>query len=256
MTTGEGGMLGIEGARISEPGSWTFGMWLGIERNPLVVTTEDMRTGALVEERVGGELGATFTATHAVSIGIRLPVVMMQDRASMVTGVTSDLAPLGGGLGDVAVTPKLVLATQEITGVDLAVAGTLTLPTGTARDYLREGFTFAPAVVVGRRGEHLRFAGELGYTLRPRTEVGGVAIDDEVYAKAGAAWRTGRTELGLTGSFATPTGGDHARYLELVGGPTVSVRTVDVFAAGGLGIDNGVGTPDWRMLAGIRYRAR
>jgi hypothetical protein len=252
-------LLGVEGARIGTPGTWTMGAWMGTERNPLVVRTGDERTGALIQDRVGGELGATFVATRWAAIGVRLPVVVAQRRARMVEGVVGELGELGGGIGDVAVSPKIALLTQEVSAFDLAVLATVTLPTGKADEYLREGFTFAPAIAAGWRGQRVRVAGEVGYLVRGATRIGSTTIDDEVFARGGAAVAIDRVEVGATVSFATRVQGAMSgyQYLEVVGGPSVRVgESTTAFAAGGVGLDDAFGTPDWRALAGVRYELR
>jgi hypothetical protein len=139
------------------------------------------------------------------------------------------------------------------------VVATVTMPTGKADDYLREGFTFAPAVAAGWRGERVRVAGEVGYLARGATRIGTMTIDDEVFARGGVAVTIDRVEIGASMSFATPVQGEMLgyQYLELVGGPSVRVGDkTTAFAAGGIGLDDAFGTPDWRALAGIRYELR
>jgi hypothetical protein len=260
IATSEGALLGIEGARPSEPGTWTLGMWMGVEHDPLVVSTGDLRTGALVEQRVGGELGATFVAARHFEVSMRLPIIVAQRRDAMVPGIAAELGELGTGLGDLAVAPKLIVLAQERHGVDAAVVASFTLPTGTARDYVREGFTLSPSIVLGRRDGRVRLAAELGYALRPTTEMGASVVDDELFAHAGGAVGLhSRVELAATVSFATsasdPSTGHN--YIEVVAGPTAQLGAhATAFAAGGFGLQDGFGTPDWRALAGVRFAPR
>jgi hypothetical protein len=257
------GIFAVEGARVGAPGSWSGSMWLGAARNPLVIYAGgagEERMGALVGERVGGEVGATFVASLRLSIGLRLAIVAYQARADVVPGTVGALDELHGGSGDFAIVPKLQLLRQEDDGVDLALVPAVTLPTGRARDYRRDGFTCAPALALGRRFGGVRLATELGYLARLGDDASMMTgIGDEAFARAGLGIAAGtRTELGATASFATSIDTpftDAARnYLEVAAGPTTRVgdRTF-LFAAGGMGVQEAYGTPDWRLVAGVRY---
>ena len=60
-------------------------------------------------------------------------------------------------------------------------------------------------------------------------------------------------------AIATRVQGEMAgyEYLELVGGPSVRVGdSTTAFVAGGVGLNDAFGTPDWRALAGVRHELR
>jgi hypothetical protein len=60
----------------------------------------------------------------------------------------------------------------------------------------------------------------------------------------------------LNGSFATPIADAERNQVAtelLVGAMRRISPMLDGFVAGGIGLDNGFGTPDWRALAGVRF---
>jgi len=120
--------------------------------------------------------------------------------------------------------------------------------------------TFVPAVAVSATRGRVRGAANVGYVVRSRVDTAGLVIDDEALARAGLGVRIGRPhdplgEVWWSTSAAAPPGDRASNQIAiemLVGGTWRASPAVAVFAAGGLGLDNGFGTPDWRGLAGVR----
>ncbi|MEZ4401114.1 MAG: OmpA family protein [Kofleriaceae bacterium] len=257
------GVLGVEGASVAPTGTWDVHLWLGTANDPLVVYMDDgaaTRLGSLVGQRTGGELGVSYAVHPRINLALDVPLVLAQDRDPSIAGVSGMLGGLGGvGLGDLRLRPKLALLRQGSAPVDLALIAELELPTARATDYRGDdGLAFTPTLAVGRRDGALRWSGNLAYAARPATQVAGLTVDDELRLSVGAAYRVAApVELGATIAGATaagdPLGGAGRTSLELVAGPTVELAgNWVVFAAGGAGLDNGYGTPDWRALAGVR----
>lgn len=80
--------------------------------------------------------------------------------------------------------------------------------------------------------------------------------------RAGIGYRFGkesrRTEIDLTASLSTAAKGDlrgfATNYSEaLLGLSQRVIPSLTLYAAGGIGISNGFGTPDWRAVAGLRF---
>jgi uncharacterized repeat protein (TIGR01451 family)/MYXO-CTERM domain-containing protein len=263
LSSDQGGILGVEGGGLTRPWDWDVHLWLGSADDPLVVYMDDgdrERVGALVGQRTGGELGASLVLHERLGLAIDAPLVLAQSRADTIDGVTGMLGGLGGvGFGDLRVSPKLRFLRQRVEGVDLALIPTLVVPTGAGEDYRGDdGFGFAPTVALSQRRARLRWAVDLGYAFRRATAVGGLAVDDELRLKAGLGVAVARRiELAATVSMATAATSplsDFARnHLEAIGGPIAGLGgRWQLFAAGGVGLRNGYGTPDWRALAGVR----
>ncbi|MEZ4403984.1 MAG: OmpA family protein [Kofleriaceae bacterium] len=222
--------------------------------------TDRVRVGSLVAQRTGGELGASLVVHARIGVGIDLPLILAQRRDAMVPGVIGTLTGVGGvGLGDLRLTPKFQLLRQAHEKVDLTLVPALVLPTGRGTNYRGDdGPSFAPYLALSRREARFRWALDLGYAFRHKTGVGNLIVDDELRLRAGAAVAVAApVELAATVSVATAAAdpfGDFARnHLEVIGGPTVDLgERWQVFAAGGVGLQPGYGTPDWRALAGVR----
>jgi uncharacterized protein (TIGR03382 family) len=263
LSSDTGGILGVEGAGLGARWAWDVHLWLGSANDPLVVYMDDggrERVGSLISQRTGGELGASLVLHERIGLGLDAPLIVAQSRDAMVPGVVGTLGDVGGvGLGDLRLSPKLRLLRQGHEGVDVALVPELTLPTGAGENYRGDdGASFAPYLALSRRHARVRWALDLGYAFRRQTGVGGLVVDDELRAKAGVGVQVvRRVELAATVSAATAAKApfdDFARnHLEVVGGPVASLRGGwQLFGAGGVGLRQGYGTPDWRALAGVR----
>ncbi len=264
LSSARGGILGVEGAGLTQPWDWDLHLWLGTANDPLVVFMTDAdgheRVGSLVEQRTGGELGASIVIHERFGLALDAPLILAQRRDMVVPGVIGSLPEVGGvAFGDLRVSPKLRLLRQKHENVDLALVPEIILPTSSGDDYHGDaGIGFAPYVALSERLGRFRWAVNLGYAFRKRSTVGGLVIDNELRARAGLGVLVTRAlELDLTLSAATsaakPLDDFSRNHLEAVGGPVFALASRwQAFAAGGVGLREGYGTPDWRALVGLR----
>jgi uncharacterized repeat protein (TIGR01451 family) len=263
LSTAHDGILGVEGAGLGRRWEWDLHLWLGTADDPLVVYMDGAdrtRVGSLVQQRTGGELGFSIVLHERFGLGLDAPLIFSQQREAMIEGVVGTLPAVDGvGLGDLRLTPKLRLLVQARHKVDLAIVPELVLPTSSGDDYHGDsGVGFAPYLALSERIGRLRWAIDLGYAVRSRATVGGLVVDDELRARGGLAVAvTPAVELAATMSAATPASAPFEQFsrnhLELVGGPVIDLADRwQLFAAGGAGLREGYGTPDWRALIGLR----
>jgi outer membrane protein OmpA-like peptidoglycan-associated protein len=119
--------------------------------------------------------------------------------------------------------------------------------------------SFQPELLLSRRIEAFRIAANFGFASRPTRESLDLSVGSELYAKLGMALRTADiAEFGVSGSIATrasePFKNRNQTPAELDGIVSFFLPAeVILFASAGIGLGNGYGTPDWRMIGGIRY---
>jgi hypothetical protein len=256
------GLLGVDSAYVGDHLDYSAGLSLGFAHDPLVIYDENMTAvDPLVAQRFSTDLVGSLSLWDRAELGVGATIVGYQ---SGTGGLTLDSLPKAG-LGDFRLVPKMQLGHRG--DVFYAVLATLTVPGGSAGGWLREaGLTFAPAVVMSGSRDRLRGDLNLGYCLRPRTDVAGLVSDDEAFARVAAGYRfVRRTEAFWSTTLAMPIvdANKNQIALEMFAGisqlvtsgrklmPATSMINVSVFAAGGVGLDNGYGTPDWRALAGV-----
>lgn len=246
------GLLGVDSAEVGEHGHYSVGLSIGFAHDPLVVYDSTMAAvEPLVARRLSTDLVGSLSLWNRLQLGVGATIVGYQ-RGTAVGPM--DSLPKGG-LGDFRLVPKVLLARQG--DISYAFVPTLTVPGGSASGWLREaGVTFAPAFAVSATRDRLRGALDVGYLLRPRTKVAGLVSDDEVFARVGAGYQIAdQTQAWWSTSLAMPIldANKNQIALEMLLGARQQVGAmVDVFVAGGIGLDNGFGTPDWRALAGIQ----
>ena len=252
LSTDPNGLLDVDSAEVGEHGHYGVGLAIGFAHDPLVVYDSTMAAvDPLVERRLTTDLVGSFALWNRVQLGVGATIVGYQSGS---TGITMDSLPKGG-LGDFRLVPKVLLGRQG--DISYAFVPTLTVPGGSASGWLREaGVTFAPAFAVSGSRDRLRGALDVGYLLRPRTKVAGLVSDDEVFARVGAGYQIAdQTAAWWSTSLAMPIidASKNQIALEMLLGVRQHINAmVDVFAAGGIGLDNGFGTPDWRALAGVQ----
>ncbi|WP_428261769.1 OmpA family protein [Haliangium sp.] len=265
----DNGVLDVEWAEVPAHLEWGLALWLGAENDPMVLHRTmaggSEQTWALVSNRIAGSLIGGVSLWNWVQVGLELPLVVSQsfeDVPDFMAAASSSF-----GLGDIRLLPKVQLKSLERYGVHLAVMPALTLPTGKDDSYIGDGsLGFAPEVIASRVFGAIRVSGNLGYRTRPNTGVGNLSVRDELFTHLGAGYRFDADggglplEVDLTVSGATaaaaPFGDSNYSHLELRGG--VSYRVTDSIVgigAGGVGIQEGFGTPAWRALIGVRWSA-
>ncbi len=263
------GLIDTEWGGVPEHKHWELGLWLGASDDPLVVyrmTAED-RVGALVHRRVGGSLHASLALWGRLELGVQTALVLYQSRADVIDGGMTMLPELDSlGLGALTLTPKVQLLRQAKHGVDLAVLAAVGVPLGGGGDYLREdGAGISPELAVSRAFGAFRVSTNVGYRSRPQTTVLNLIVDDELFARLGAGYRfvdanpdAAPVELALSLSGSTSAadafGTFNGNALEALGQVGYDFRgPLFGFVGGGVGLNEGHGTPDWRVMAGVRY---
>jgi MYXO-CTERM domain-containing protein len=270
LTGARDGILDVEWGAVPRHLSFDLGLWLGYANDPLTLyrerDDERERVGSLVSNRLAGTLVGAVGLFDRFELGVAVPLILSQqsDIGSSVPITMDDLSNFG--LGDIALIPKAQLLRQDTAGVDASVLVRLQLPTSGADDFFGdEGVVIAPELAVSRAmGNGLRGALNLGYRARQEVESMTLVVDDEVYAHLGAAYRfsdSGGPPLELDATLALATAAEdifgtfNRNYAELKGGAVYDVPgPLVVLAAAGMGVAEGFGTPDWRLVAGVRFQ--
>jgi uncharacterized repeat protein (TIGR01451 family)/MYXO-CTERM domain-containing protein len=258
------GILDVESGRVRKHLELDLGVWFGYANDPLTIyrVMDDgrERTSSLVKNQVGGELVASIGFFELLQLGVGVPLIFSQsdnvdDGATMPSGPGSSFA-----VGDVRAMAKAQLLRQGAHGLDLSLVAAFTFPTSSGEGYVGDTWlTFAPALAVSRGFDNgFRMAFNVGYRSRERREQSAdLVIDDELLAGVGAAYDLDPIELELGFGVATaatdPFGSFNRNYAEIKPGATIDFPgPVSAFVAGGFGVAEGFGTPDWRVLAGLR----
>jgi hypothetical protein len=267
------GIIDTELGTTTGAGAVDIAVFFDGVQDPLVLTATDdtgaSRRAALVAQRTGANVVASFGFAHWGQIGFDLPFVVAQSRPALTVadiGAIAGTALAPAGNGDLRIRPKAWFARARDVGVDVALLPTLTLPTHSDRgSFLGEaGFTFVPEVAVSREFGPLAAATNLGLRLRgvePR--LGNIDIGHEFTGRAALAWRHEATGLdvgaSVIGSTAlrAPFASIATTPVEVLGG--LGWRPVDwlrVSLGGGTGVIAGLGVPAARVFLGVQFSSR
>ncbi|MEO0600387.1 MAG: hypothetical protein AAF211_03070 [Myxococcota bacterium] len=222
---------------------------LGYHRDLLTYTLGDRR------RRVVGDVGqANLLASWArgpLRIGAGAPVVLLVEGAAPSERI---------GLGDVSLDGRVTLTRAESL-VDVAVQGSVSLPTSTLGDGLRwSGFTGSAALVASRQVGRLLGAINLGWRGLPRRTLANTELDDVLEWRGAVGYATPERTLAASIEASgridarAPFDNRANHPVEL----TAAVRTR--FADGAFlrvgaarGITVGIGSPTVRAWAGLAY---
>jgi hypothetical protein len=269
---------------VATPGAWGFnaGGWLSYANRPVVV-----REGAPlvpVQNQLGADLTLDLGLGTRAAVGIDLPAFLYQVGSSgLPTGVvTSGRAP-ASGIGDLAVTGKGGIVTNDVGGFGLAALGAVTVPTGNRESFMSEGSATVTARLLADYSLVLgSLQASLGYTLRTNHHAwpaGGVIFGDEIPWTFGFMLHPGIVhaldngdrqtwEVALHGSLpAGPVGpfgtGDPGSAILspvlLAFSDRVALghfRDAYVLVGGDVGLTNAVGVPTIRALASFGWAPR
>lgn len=270
LPSDRGGLIGVEWAGVPKHLEWGLGLWLGGADDPLVLNMTDPggdrdRVGALVGTRVGGSLTASLGLFDWINLTVDLPLVLYQDRPDSLAGVQGNLQGLNRfGMGAPRLIPKLRLLRQADHGVSLALLPTVSFPQANQGHYFGDrGWGFSPSLALSRAFKYLRVSMDAGVRIREDQTLLNLEISDELFARAGvgltfADFGLPPIQWDLAMSMATalrdPLSQDYHDHVELLSGLRYDIgEHVVVFAGGGVGVERGFGTPDWRVFGGLRF---
>jgi len=237
---------------------------------PLQTVASDLRrTGGAVDGLFAGQFRAGFAITDWVEVDAG--IAFMQ-----IASTGEDILSLGGkqqvfSLGDLWIEGRFRVLREENKFLSVVIIPFISLPTGNPNLFLTSGVpTLGVKAAVSRTMRRFHTAAHFGYRFKPGYAAVGenIAADDEILwgIGVGASPVPGKFDLNveLTGAGIVGPG------LELVGAydgramthsPTellVSARLrfpkgFDAVFGGGPGISRGVGTPVFRVFAGLSY---
>ena len=214
-----------------------------------------------LDTAMSADLLATIGFFGWSELGVHLPLQLVYSGDDYASGGT--MLAADGGLGDLRLVPKVALlrkgSTERHGLIGLAVP--LTLPTGND-DALRGagGVTVEPRLMAAVHLGALGLGGSAGYRWRSQHPAGLPWADEVVLglmasyqlmpALALRAEAFGGKQVG-----ADIEGADFP--FELLGGLTYRVGDAwDLHGGATLGMTDGIGDPDFRVIAGVRYRHR
>lgn len=254
------GVLSVESGRVVPHREAVGAAWLGHANDPLVLHRlgDGRRVASLVGGRTSGALSAAVGILDRAQLAIEVPVILHQSRQS---GAVTPPSVTGFGFGSLRLVPKVGLLEAGRHGLDLAVLAGVNVPLG-GQDFVGSELAVQPELAASRSFGAVRLAANLGATIRDEATLLDARLGNELSAQVGAAYalapRFGLPlEAGLALAAAVsasdPFGRSDETSAELRGyGAFDPIPALRLLAGGGLGLEPGWGTPDWRIFAGAQ----
>jgi large repetitive protein len=233
-----------------------------------------VRDGGAMDGLIAGHLRVGFALARWVEIDLTMPVIQYAmigdgDLFEAYGGVDPAGAPGLLAIGDLTIDGRFLLLHEE-RGVGVEISPFVTLPTGSGKRLLGAGVpTFGALVAVSKRFRVFHAAGHVGYRFKPgaATIGGSFASDDQLLYGLGLGVTPvqaldinvelsgsgyvgpGRTPL-PDNAFKTALHAPLEVYLD------ARIKTpvgLDILVGGGPGITPAVGTPQFRVFAGVSW---
>jgi outer membrane protein OmpA-like peptidoglycan-associated protein len=256
---GAAGGFWLERPLIQPHLGWSLGMFLHYADDPVVLDSDAGVVARPLERALTLDLLGSIGLFEFAELAVHLPVhVVYTGDATLVGG---DALVASEGIGDLRFVPKVRLRRGRALGLALALP--ISLPTGD--DLALRGasdVTIEPRLLMSYwPGGRLAFGANLGYRLHTSAAGRQGPGGDELTFGAGLRYRPAAASnivlsAELAGGLTTADGGTAFRQVPLEGllGAIFEVAPHwHLYAGGGVGLLDGVGTPDFRAIVGIRY---
>ena len=268
---GADGYSGIEGARPLTTERFELRAWVDEAYQPLVFYPDVGGRKVLVGNRVSGWLTAEVHLNGPLSLSASLPTVLNQfGDLSVLPPSARGPSTLPVGLGDLRLTPRIALLSQEHHfPIDLAAEATFELPTARAQSLSGAARLSGELLVAASRRFYvselaqLEVLGNVFTALRPPRQLVDVKTGNELGVRAGLGYYPGAAgvmvprrvfgEADVQAYLRSALSAATAPAEWRVGASWCVGRRFTFDLAAGSALDSGVGAPLGRVLASVGY---
>ncbi|MFE8598412.1 OmpA family protein [Archangium violaceum] len=249
------GTLLVGNGELMVPGGLSISLLGHYQRLPLVLS-DGAQELQVVQDRATALLAASYGVLPWLELSAQVPFVLWQ-QGDDPSG--AGLGPLSAqGLGTPVLQARLgLLSRRHRQPVDLSADLGVGLPVGTGLALAGDaGPRFHARMVAGTTLGWLHPSLEAGVLFRPTVRLGGAGVNTKASSeiRLGAALAT--TGKGLRGELAFRTTLTPQVSMELLGGVRFPLLVgLDAFVLGGPGLGGALGTPRFRVLAGVAFRS-
>lgn len=261
-------LIGMQIAAPLLPSQYAAGITFSYVRNPVVWHYPDGSYDPVVSAQLMTDIGMAVGLVPRFDIGAVVPVALVQQGTSTsLSGLPSErLSRAGAGLGDIRVVPRLAVIDIDDVGVGLSLAAEVTLPTGDSQRFRGEGtLTATPRLIlsvpVASIGEQeILLSASTGMHFRKATENGKVELGNEIELHSGLSVPlpseiplTALAEISALAAAKKPLSSQGLFGAEVIGGIRAYLEPILVTVGAAAGLSDGVGTPDYRIIATLSY---
>ncbi len=257
---------GMWSADVLPDASFEVGLLWHYEANPLVVRNADSdRLYAIVGEQSSLHIIGGVGLFDFLEIGADIPFILLQsgDTIPTIPNFDVDASNAGGGVGDARLAVKLQVARsyseESPSGAAFALVLEGLFPTGDDSRYQGDDWRFSPKLVLdGVSVPGHRVSLNLGYTFRRETEIAGLGVGGTFDWGLAATFKTRYVHVvpEVRGSLSVTADDIGPEEIPLEIDMTIRVLPIEqlqIQVGGGVGLFQGFGAPDYRVLAGASW---
>jgi len=277
--------LVLESPNTPGPWAFNFGAYADWQLRPL--SLKDPTTGDTLYRPIDYGFGMNLIANiglgqHA-ELGVDLPVVLFQDGTQGLPTTVASQPVSHTALGDLGISAKVGIITNKNGGFGLAALAGMTVPTGDHASFAGEGAVTAQIRVIADYSFVIaHFQASLGYFVRteqrtwPDASAGGYNFGDEIPWSLGFRLRPdvfhidkedrqtweiaahGWLPAGPQAPFVDRGASALSPVMLAISDRIGLGRDKDVYVIGGvdIGLDDAVGVPGIRVIAGVGWAPR
>ena len=259
---GEHDILAVQSPRVPPDRYFTLRFFANHAARPLRII--DPSNGStetdLVDSQTQTDIGGSLGLFDRFEIGAMVPVtVSRESQTDEAVPPALQRRVAGTGLADVRVIPKIQIFTRDPWA--LGITAPVMLPTAPSSDFLgHASVTASPKLLFEGEAGRVRLLANAGLTFREErhfldVDVGNAftfGLGSELpFAAAGQQFLLGAT---ITGETGLAERGEEESPVEAMAAVSWALRNgVTLTLAGGRGLTNGYGSPDWRAVFGITF---
>jgi outer membrane protein OmpA-like peptidoglycan-associated protein len=250
-------------AETNDDFAWNVGLLLGYAHKPLrLVDADGNELGELIDSQLYGSLMASIAVAQRLQLSLDLPVALSQNAGDNAAGVSATATAIGDLRAQAVVNLFSTRKRLDEAGVALGIIGEIIAPTGDGDNFtggaLRGG---GGLVLEAFANDRTHFAISGLYRAAPTVNSVNSRLDDAIRWSLAAERRIRNnwSIVGdLVGEFGTGNDGQpgNQRPMELLGAGRWHNGIVYTQFGGGLGLTTGVGTPVFRVFAGLGITPR
>jgi outer membrane protein OmpA-like peptidoglycan-associated protein len=256
---GAAGGFWLERPLIQPHLGWSLGMFLHYADDPVVLDSDTGVVARPLERALTLDLIASLGLFEFAELAVHLPVHVVYTGDTTLVG--GNVLAASEGIGDLRITPKMRLLRSRSFGLSLALP--ISLPTGDDVALRGAGdVTVEPKLLMSWwPGGRLAFGANVGYRLHTSAAGRQGPGGDELTFGGGLRYRLpAASSIVLSAELAggLATAGDRPAFRKapvegLLGAIFEVAPHWHIYLGGGVGVIDGVGTPDFRAIFGVRY---
>jgi len=265
--------IGLYQARVMPDSAFEIGLHFHYSDDPLVVRAaagEDDRIGDRLHSVVGSHanvhLLGGFGLFDRLELAADIPLIVSQtgDEIGPLPNLDVDASDAGFGIGDIRLAAKVLLfnthTNEDPGGGAMSLVLDAQFPIGDSAAFQGGDLRFTPTLAIDAvSAPGHRFTFNFGYTVRPAAQLADLQVDDTFnfgFAADFAPNQYVHVIPEVRGSLSVL-----ADDITSVEAPVEALMAIRIFptdylnfqAGGGVGLTQGFGTPDWRVLFAASY---